>query len=97
MARATTTKAPAAGRRPPPAAGDAPSWRDGPIRDPSINKDKLPTSWADGRYTPPAGMVCSSCGGSRFSRAGEGWCCDRCHPAPSQAGLRTIDTMAVAA
>jgi len=77
MARAAPKAAGATARA---AVEGGPSWRDGPIRDPSTNRVKLPVSSADGRFVPPTGMACACCGGSRFSRAGEGWCCDTCHP-----------------
>lgn len=58
------------------------SWRDGPVRDPRLGSGPtLPVSWADQRWTPPAGSYCGCCRGTRFWTApGRGWTCSVCHP-----------------
>jgi hypothetical protein len=55
-------------------------------------RQRPPSWWRAEAHTPPIGVRCSSCDGSRFwSRDPLGWCCMSCHPPPA-----TTDTLHVA-
>src|SRR5581483_6728854 len=52
----------------------------------------LPVSWADDRFTPPAGTFCGCCRGQSFWSDSRGWCCTNCHPPPPGAPARFVST-----